>query len=119
MLALLWRGLQKGLEAAALPPPSPSPLFPPSKEPRSGVCAGSRPVFSELCVRRAAPTEPAVQVAAAPLGQAGAAGSGWAGCVIHITAVLCGAFRLMGKADQLLTQQILVCGLSKAVPLST
>lgn len=56
----------------------------------------------------AAPTEPAVQVAAAPLGQAGAAGSGWAGCVIHITAVLCGAFRLMGKADQLLTQQILV-----------
>lgn len=76
-------------------------------------------LLSELCVRWAAPTEPAVQVAAAPLGQAGAAGSGWAGCVIHITAVLCGAFRLMGKAGQLLTQQILVCGLSKAVPLST
>lgn len=44
------------------------------KSPGVGCGLGAARLLSELCVRRAAPAEPAVQVAAAPLGRVGAAG---------------------------------------------
>lgn len=43
MLALLWRGLQKGLEAAALPPLPPPPSSRLPKSPEAGCALGAAP----------------------------------------------------------------------------